>query len=85
MAGPTNLRLLTDFFNKIGHKRTHAPQQNLNLFDHLVGEREAGAAHNRRAAWRHGGARGPNEMRRKSEAEAELLTAASGGPFRCLP
>jgi hypothetical protein len=71
------------------HKRTHAPQQNLNLFDHLVGEREQPVRHTIAGrlgvtAAREGGY-GPNEMRRKSEAEAELLAAASGGPFRCLP
>jgi hypothetical protein len=31
MAGLTNLKLLTDFFNKIGHKRTHAVQQTAPL------------------------------------------------------
>ena len=27
MAGRINLKLLTDFFNKIGQEETHAPQQ----------------------------------------------------------
>jgi hypothetical protein len=32
MAGLTNLKLLTDFFNKIGQERHFAPQKNPELF-----------------------------------------------------
>jgi len=32
MAGPTNLRLLTDFFNKIGAERSFAPKQHLDTY-----------------------------------------------------
>jgi hypothetical protein len=32
--------LKSDFYNKIGPKRTHAPQQNESLFDHLVGSND---------------------------------------------
>ena len=36
MAGPTNLRLLTDFFNKIGHQRKSAEMFAMSVFG-LIG------------------------------------------------
>jgi hypothetical protein len=40
MAGLINLRLLTDFFNKIGQTPTYAVQQESPLFDYLIGASE---------------------------------------------
>jgi hypothetical protein len=37
MAGPINLKLLTDFFNKIDHEETHALQQSPGSFE-LLGQ-----------------------------------------------
>jgi hypothetical protein len=43
ISGPKNFRSLVkkDFFNTIGQKQTHAPQQG-DLFDHLVGAGKKG-------------------------------------------
>jgi hypothetical protein len=58
----------------------------LNLFDHLVGEREQPVRHTIAGRLGVTAAReGQMKCDESQRAEAELLTAASGGPFRCLP
>jgi hypothetical protein len=37
MAGLTNLKLLTDFFNKIGHFRTSATKQSVEILRWMRG------------------------------------------------